>query len=172
MTFDVRLFHRAAFRDTNIVEDFVRTFFEVDDTFAVGEIWANPGLPLELANLLRYAEPGRFWTSAHDNTFVKSLKTHTAGWKFAESPNIARSRRVLQHHCHEQFEAGNRLLATELGWPIDTLVPAVDDPEFTFNGLGELNELWASNASEAEREMVFLALEALMAQDAEAGQAS
>jgi hypothetical protein len=172
VSFDVRLFHREALREANIVEDFVRTFFDVSSTFAADEIWANPGLPLELVNLLRYAEPGRFWTSAHDNTFINPLKIRTAGWKLAESPNVNRSRLVLRHHCHAQFEAGNQALARELGWPVDGLVPAVEDPDFTFNGLSELNDLWASNASEAEREIVFLALEALLAADEDAGQAS
>jgi hypothetical protein len=173
VSFDVRLFHREVLRETSIIEDFVRTFLDAGDTtFVSGEIWANPGLPLELVNVLRYAEPGRFWTSAHDNTRIKPLKANAAGWKLVESPSIHRSRLVLQHHCHARFEAGNRALAQELAWPVDGLVPAVDDADFTFNGLGELNDLWASTASEAEREIVFLALESLLAAEAQSEGAS
>jgi hypothetical protein len=163
--FGMRLFHRAAFVDTSIVEDFARVFLDLDTTPVDADIWANPGLPLELANVLRLAESGRFFSSLHENSTIARLKTLTAGWQLPESPSIHRSRLVLQQHCHDRFEAGNARLIDELGWPIDHLVPAVDEPGFSYDGLQELDRLWSSSASDAERELVFVALESLLARD-------
>jgi hypothetical protein len=163
ITFGVQLFHRAAFATTSIVEDFSRSFLDVTDATSIPAIWANPGLPLELANALRAAPSGRFWTGLHDNANVAALKELTSGWTIEESPAIRRSRLIIQQHCHDRFEAGNQMLVHELAWPIESLVPPVDEPGFHYDGLAELDTLWGTGASAAELELVFLALEALLA---------
>ena len=54
------------------------------------------------------------------------------------------------------------MLIDELAWPVDHLVPPVSDTTFVGGELEELNELWAPDASPAERELLYLALSALI----------
>jgi hypothetical protein len=164
VSFEMRLFHRDLLRETSVVEDFARTFIGLDDVVeADSDIWTNPGLPLELVNILRAAEPGRFWSSAHDNSRIKVLKQLTAGWRVPPSEEVRRSRQLLQQHCYQRFDPGNAYLVTELGWPLDHLVPPVTDDDFTPGPLTQLNQLWATRTSSAEQELLFLALEELLA---------
>lgn len=169
VTFGIRLFHREALRDTDVVADFVTTFLEPGLAAGDTDVWANPGLPLELVNVLRQAEPGRFWSSAHDNHTIRPLKALAATWKVPETAEIRRSRLVLQQYCHDRFEAGNQHLVRDLAWPIDELVPRPapargPDP----HSLSELNSLWSSQVSPAERELLFVAIERLLAGQAQA----
>lgn len=164
VAFGVRPFHREALRDTDVVADFVDTFLQPGLAGGSTAVWANPGLPLELVNVLREAEPGRFWTSAHDNVTIRPLKALAARWKLPDTDEVRRSRLVLQHYCHDRFEVGNQRLIRELGWPIDHLVPPPDQADATEEcSLAELNDLWASHMSAAERELLFVAIEQLLA---------
>jgi hypothetical protein len=92
------------------------------------------------------------------------LKQLTATWRLPPSDEIIRSRRLLQQYCHEEFEIGNRALARELDWPVSELVPPVADDELEPGELRDLNELWACQASDAERRLFFLSLQALIEQ--------
>ncbi len=161
--FEMRLFDPSALARRNIVSDFLQEFLEIDDLdVAATDVWANPGLPLELANVLREARLGRFWSSAHHNAKIRPLKLLAAGWSIPPTAEIARSRLILQHYCHERFEADNKRLVRQLGWPIEHLVAPVEDETFVYGGLEELNDLWSSHQSAAEREMLYQALEQLL----------
>jgi hypothetical protein len=104
----------------------------------------------------------------HENEKIARLKTIAADWHIPESSDIQRSRLVLQQYCYERFGAGNEKVARELDWPIDQLVPPVDVPGFSYDGLQELDTLWSTSMSKAEQELFFLALEGLLACDARA----
>ncbi len=162
-SFEMRLFHREALANTSIVEDFACTFLDFEEVPRGTAVWANPGLPLELANVLRHAGPGRFWLSSHDNApKIGPIKDIVANWRIPESPAIRRSRLLLQHHCHQRFEDGNLEVARECGWPIDHLVPPVEDPDLDDHDLSELDLLWSTDMSPAELELMFQALETLV----------
>jgi hypothetical protein len=171
--FEMRLFDPSASVPRDIVADFLQQFLGISEVDAAAtEVWANPGLPLELANALRDAQPGRFWSSAHNNAKIRPLKQIAAGWSIPPTPEIARSRLILQQYCHERFEEGNGSLARRLGWPVEHLVPPVEDAGITHGGLDELNALWSSHQSAAERELLYQSLERLLEIHAETAPAA
>jgi hypothetical protein len=116
----------------------------------------NPGLPLELVNLLRAAPDGTFWSSRHDNAKLRRMKHIYSDLDLPDSERIRRSRDLLQTYCHERFEPGNLELIRELGWPATEWVPA--PTERVGGGLEELDELWAPSSSPAELSILFRAI--------------
>jgi len=149
---------------TSPVEDFVRRFLSLDEVCR--DLHVNPGLPLELVNLLRLAPEGWFWTRAN----VENYPERYPRWKFTalfddleirESTKIRRSRRLLQQYCHEVFEQENQTLIRCLEWPIQHFVPPVDELDRTAK-IGELDALWQPDASQAERALLYHALRAAL----------
>ena len=159
VSFEPRLVHPDFLGPTGIVGDFVRTFLGVeDDSIPADDVRANPGLPLELVNLLRSAPEGMFWSSTADNARLRRLKCLYESFDPPTSTRIRRSRQILQHYCRQRFEAHNAMLIDELGWAVDHIVPPVQDPAFEGGDIEELDELWAPDASPAERDLLFIAL--------------
>ena len=163
VSFEPRLMHRGVLGPSGIVGDFARSFLGIEDvSIAADDLRANPGLPLELAIMLREAPEGMFWSSSADNSHVKQLKNLYESFNSPASARIRRSRQILQHYCRQKFELHNGMLIDEFAWPVDHLVPSVSDAAFVGGELEELNELWAPDASSAERGLLYLALSALL----------
>jgi hypothetical protein len=161
--FGMRLFHRGAIHGTDVVADFANTFMRTDINTTKTAVWANPGLPLELAIALAGAEPGRFWTSVHDGRIIQPLKELVADWDLPESDDIRQSRAILQQFCFDRFERDNQALIRELRWPIEHLVPPIEQNGSPSRDLAELDHLWCSSLSSTEREMLFAAIEQALA---------
>ncbi len=153
--FEPRPFRTDLLDGGNVVVDFAGR--DLDLEVVPGEApMINRGLPLEVVNLLRSAPRGRFWSSEHDNSELGRIKELIGDLQIPESPEVRRSRQILQAFCHRTFEAGNRELIRELGWATTEFVPAPDEP--VEGELEELDELWSSNASGPEREIMFHAI--------------
>lgn len=162
--FGMRPFVAEVLDGSNPVEDFVHHFLHIDEECR--DVHVNPGLPLELVNLLRHAPDGWFWKRLDLENYPETYPR----WKFAglfagldagPSARIARSRRILRSYCRRIFEAGNRRLINRFEWPLEYLVPPgelVDDP-WT---LDELDDLWAPDASEAERALLYRTVRAAL----------
>ena len=118
---------------------------------------ANAGLPLDVVNALRGAELGVLWDTLHDNTRLSRIKQLVATLDLPESAAASRSRQVLLAYANRRFEADNMRLVRQLGWPADEFVPK---PSAEFEGaeIGELDELWSSNATAAELRLLHAAL--------------
>ncbi len=145
------------------VRDFLRRFLSLDEECA--DVHENPGLPLELANVLRHAPNGWFWSNGGETeTYPRArVREVFAELDIAESPSIRRSRLILQQYCHDLFESENAELIRRLEWPTAGFVPSAD-------GLGdeweiaELDTLWAPAASDSERSLLYWALRAALAE--------
>jgi len=162
---DVRPFVPDLLDGGSPVEDFVRRFLSLDEECR--EFHANPGFPLELVNLLRGAPRGWFWRMTYAGVAPeryprRKVRALLDGLELVASPSIRRSRLVLQQHCHEVFEDENQELIRRLGWPLSFFVPPVEDLDGEWS-LDELDVLWAPEASEAERALLYHALRAALA---------
>jgi len=155
VVFEPRPFRADLLDAGNVVVDFARRNLdlEISPTEAPP---INRGLPLELVNVLRSAPPGTFWSSEHDNAELRRIKDLFGDIQIPESAKVRRSRQILQGYCHQTFEAGNRELIRELGWATTEFVPAPDEP--VEGELADLDELWSSNASGPESEILFHAI--------------
>ena len=156
--FVMRPFRRDLLDGASTVADFVRRFLHLpDDTPDPIE---NPALPIELVNLLRDSPNGWFWTRGrHDETYPRrELRRIFEGLDLGEAPQIRRARRLLHEHCHDIFEPENQKLIARLDWPPGDFIPAPNDRLEPGWQLSELDELWAGQASPAERTIFFHAL--------------
>ena len=163
--FTVRPFRGELLDGSSPVDDFVHRFLSLDE--ACHDVHVNPGLPLEAVNVLRDAPPGWFWTRAdvedYPERYPRSAFTDLLGaLELRESSKIRRSRRILQQHCHDVFELENQSLIERLGWPISSFVPPTEDLDGGWN-LAELDDLWAPDASQAERALLYHVLRAALA---------
>ena len=71
---------------------------------------------------------------------------------------------MLQRYAHATFEPDNQQLIGQLGWDTEYFVPPAEGAEAASDaGLEELNVLWKSTASAAERQLLFKALQQLLA---------
>jgi len=126
-------------------------------------VHANPGLPLQLVNVLRHSPEGWFW---HGNGEVENYprwkyKKVFEGLEVVDAPSIVRSRLILQQYSHEVFEPENQMLIHDLGWPIEAFVPSAPGLDGQ-RDVGDLDVLWAPDASDAERALLFRALRAAL----------
>jgi hypothetical protein len=165
----VRPFRNDLLAGGNIASDFLRILDVADDVQPDDDAWENRGLPLELANALRFAPNGLFWERrthifTRRNDAFDRLKQLFAGVELPVDAPIARSRLVLQAHCHSRFECGNRELIATFGWPIDTFVPPVEVPPGDVGGIEELDELWRPRADATELAGLFHALKAAISE--------
>lgn len=170
VSFEPRPFRHDLLDLGDPVADFVHHFLGLTGPSPeYGSIRANPGLPLEVVNALRYAPPGLFWSSMFDNHRFDLMKKLLGDLDAPETEETKRSRLVLQAHCHHTFEEGNSQLIQALGWNTDTYVPEVEiDPQDRERGLRPLDELWEPRASPAELTFLHTALHRLIAASEEA----
>ena len=159
--FGMRPFGLDLLDGTNPVEDFVAHFLSLDEECP--NVHANPGLPLQLVNVLRHSPEGWFW---HGNGEVENYprwkyKKVFEGLEVVDAPSIVRSRLILQQYSHEVFEPENQMLIHDLGWPIEAFVPSAPGLDGQ-RDVGDLDVLWAPDASDAERALLFRALRAAL----------
>jgi hypothetical protein len=165
LSFEMRPFRMDLLDGGNVVSDFARVILGLRDLApgATPQRWSNRSIPLEMAILLRDAPRGMFWSNMHDNKRFYPLKKMILQWKIPQTEAADRSRRVLQRYAHATFESDNQRLVKELGWNTDYFVPPTDGSEEASDaGLAELNVLWRSAASEAERQILYCALQQLL----------
>lgn len=163
VSFEVRPFRPDLLDAGDPAVDFAGRFLgETDVDPGEGEeIWANRGLPLEVVNALRLAEPGRFWSSQHDNRKLDRLKRFIPEFESPEGDRVRRSRELLARYAHATFEPSNARLIEELGWSTDAFVPAPAEPYA--GNLAELDELWLPRASPRELEALFALVDEVLA---------
>jgi hypothetical protein len=162
--FDIRPLRRDLLAGGDVVNDFAGACLGLDlGGRASAANAANPSLPLDVTILLRDAPPGLFWSSIHDNKRFYRLKQLVSQWEVPDSPAVTRSRVILRRYAHDTFEAGNRELIRCLGWPTGAFIPPVEEPTAAAADLAELDELWSSGASAAQRAVLYSALNALLA---------
>jgi len=154
--------------------DFARRF--LDPPSNSGPIWANRGLPLEVANAFHSAPAGRFWLSPFwaspaDVRTLGSMKALFRDLQVTESEDIGRSRRVLQAYCHETFEPANARLIEALGWETDAFVPAVPSVRGDETDIDALDSLWTPRASAIELEALYTAFERVISFESRVSQA-
>jgi len=165
LSFEIRPFRPDLLDGGHVVRDFARGVLGLTDLepAATPQRWSNRSVPLEMAVLLRDAPPGMFWSNMHDNKTFYPLKKMILQWQLPQTEAAVRSRRVLQRYAHATFESDNRRLVEELGWNTEYFVPPTDDSDDGADaGLAELNVLWKSAASDAERQILYRALQQLL----------
>jgi hypothetical protein len=161
--FVVRPFRRDLLIDGDVVVDFATTFLGVPDLKVSSEDRDNVGFSLELVNMLQHAPPNLFWTSPHDNRMLAQLRRiGAAEWPITESSKSRDSRELLQAFCHQRYEQGNQQLIRCFDWHTDHFVPPVAGFTDRAVDVTELDRLWEPDASEAELELLFHALSALL----------
>ena len=167
-SFEPRPFRRDLLDGGDPAVDFAQRFLEVGDAGEeVAATWSNRGLPLEVANALRLAPSGRFWSSVNDNSRFAAIKDAIGLVEAPESEQTIASRGLLLAYCHETFERDNRRLIETLGWDADTFVPAPEgDAPVAGPGLDAIDELWTPRASEVELAALYAALERALAAEA------
>jgi hypothetical protein len=165
LSFEMRPFRRDLLEGGQVVNDFASIFLGLKDLppAFTRERQANRGLPMEAAMLLRDAPPGLFWSTIHDNKTFYPLKELILQWKIPPSEVVLRVREVLRRYAYTTFERNNQTLIAELGWETEHFVSLVDDARDGDAGLAELNVLLRSGASEAERRILYCALQQLVA---------
>ena len=136
--FVVRPFRLDLLVRRNVIDDFASRFLGIDEECP--RIQVNPSLPLRLVNALRCAPDGVFRNGETELYPRKKLWRVAARLDLPSTPEIRRSRRVLQRFCHEVFEAENQQLIRSLSWPTNAFVPDVklDEPW----DISELDTLW------------------------------
>ncbi|MGH9027746.1 MAG: hypothetical protein ACRDWD_16780 [Acidimicrobiia bacterium] len=157
IAFTVRPFRADLLDGGSPVQDFVGRFLSFGDVQT--DAHANPGLPLQLVNMLRYAPEGWFWSrGTQTETYPRrQLRKVFEDLEIEESPKIQRSRLILQQYCHEVFELENQQLARRLDWATDSFVPSAVGLAAGWD-IGELDRLWVPDASDVEREFFYWAL--------------
>lgn len=161
--FDVRPFRSDLLREGSTVVDFASHFLGIDDPPPVARM--NPGLTLDLANLLHVAPPQLLGLPANpDGSGWRQgeLAGISAAWDVAESDAAVEARTVLRQYARNEFEASNQELAATLGWPIDDFVvrPGDDRWRGATNAelLDALDRLWTPQADPAVLGYAFAAL--------------
>jgi hypothetical protein len=171
LSFEMRPFRADLLEGGDVVSDFARAFLGLGDVppAVTEERWSNRGIPLEVAILLRDAPQGMFWSDMHDNRNFYPLKKLVLQWNLPKTEAAVHSRAVLQRYAYTTFESDNLELIKEFGWNTEHFVAPVEDAQGAADadtdiGLAELNGLWKSAASDAERRILFHALQRLLSQ--------
>jgi hypothetical protein len=109
---------------------------------------------------MRHAPPNLLFSSMHDNEKLDLIKTLLSDLDAPETEQTARSRLILQAHCHAVFERGNSRLIDALGWRADTFVaPVGGDLREGEPRLRALDDLWEPRASAIELQALYCALD-------------
>lgn len=146
LDFVVRPFRPDLLLRGNVIDDFSRRFLGVEEECP--RIQVNPSLPLRLVNVLRCAADGVFRNGETELYPREKLRRVAARLDLPSTPEIRRSRRILQRFCHEVFEAENQQLIRKLSWPTEAFVPNVklEGPW----DISELDTLWTPVESSSE----------------------
>lgn len=159
VSFELRRFALDRERPDGLVDDFVRHYLPgLSTSTRRAAAPANPGLPLDVVNVLRYAPPGLFWESPDDNARLHRIKALFAGTEVADSAAVVASRERLHRVCHARYEAGNRAVAEAMGWAVPDLITAPGDDHTVDDDFDFVDELWESQLDERARELCFTAL--------------
>ena len=142
----------------NVIDDFATRFLGIEEECPRIEI--NRSLPLRLVNALRHAPDGVFRSGETELYPRAQLRRVAARLDLPSTPEIRRSRRILQRFCHEEFEAENQNLIRRLSWPTTTFVPNVklDGPW----DISELDTLWTPTESSSELDDLYRQLESAL----------
>jgi hypothetical protein len=160
----VRPFRTDLLDKGNIVVDFASRFLGIDELpDGTSEWWSNRGLPLDMANLMRYAPADEFYSGLGTDKRYNRLKRVVGGWDVPDSPTAEFSRLVLRAWCFERFEQGNRELIDAMAWPTDHFIPPLTDDEQALLDHNEptleaLDQLWEPSASPTERDLFYASL--------------
>jgi hypothetical protein len=102
----------------------------------------NPGMPLDLAILLRGAPPDVLAEATKVDGGLRQLRLGVVArtWGVAPSPVVERSRQVVRAFAHHELEPGNRELIARCGWQTECFVPP--PPAGVEPDVGVLDELW------------------------------
>ena len=168
VSFEMRPFRADLLEGGHVVTDFARAFLGIDDApiDAVSASWLNKSLPVEVAMLLRHAPPGAFWSEMRDNKRLNSLKRLIDGWRLPPTEAVIRARELLHRYAYTTFEPGNQQLRSRLGWDTEHFIPPIDGVDGAAAvDLEAINTLLTSTASAAEREIVFRALQEVLANE-------
>ena len=141
---ELRPFRRDLLDGGDVVIDFVRQHLGLDAPTDAAEFHANPGLPLDFANLLRGA-PTELIEDEPIDMGLRQMKLGDLArhWDIPESSTVRRSRAILQRFAFEQFEAGNQRLLGTFNWPTDRFVEPPVEPRLDSTAdLSELDQLW------------------------------
>lgn len=133
----------------DLVADFAGRFLDVEAR-SEGKR-ANPGLPLELAILLRAAPLGMFWRTTDDNVGLNQIKRLLPGLHVPNDRRIDHSRQILHRYAYERFAEENATL------DLSALIPKPAQSSVTLR-LDELDLLWRPSASPAELAIFFSVL--------------
>ncbi len=160
LTFDVRPFRRDLLVRGDVVDDFATGFLGLVDPPDTSDRSENPGIPLDLVNLLRGAplellDPlagRRGWRQG-------ALGPIAQRWNVEESAQVREARELLRRFAFSTFENDNQQLLESLGWPTDSFI-AGPPPEMPCSGdeLAALDELWAPPATDTVRAYLFAAM--------------
>jgi hypothetical protein len=164
--FEVRPVRADLLDGSNAAYDFASNFIGTPDLLARPDRdrWDNRGLPLELANALRFSPNGYFWNRpgyvfTRRNDAFQRMQRLFGDLQLPEDERVHRSRLILQAHCHEQYEPGNAKLIAAFGWSTEWFVPPVRQNLGRWT-IDELNDLWQPGASANELMVLFHALRA------------
>ena len=161
--FDVRPFRSDLLAGGSAVQDFAAHFLGIDDPPPIARM--NPGLSIDLANLLHLSPPELLARPARTNGTgwrQGELAGISARWDVAVSDAAKDARAVLGQYARNEFEASNRTLATALGWPVEDFVVPPADERWVGAGTGELlaalDRLWTPDADATVLGYLFAAL--------------
>lgn len=150
LRFEPRPFRRDLLERGDVVADFASRFLGIE---AAKTAWANPGLPLEVVNVLRASPPGLFWGGRVGAQRLTRIKQLLASCQLPEDERTVLSRKVLRKYAYERYAAEN----AELGWE-DFIPPPEEGVDIP--GIEALDELWVPKASPTELSLLFRALDA------------
>jgi hypothetical protein len=158
-SFDMRPYVRHPDRPSALIDDFAAHYLPgLSDMVTMPAAAVNPGLPLDVINVLRYAPRGLFWESQDDNASLRAMKELFAGAELVDSTPVVASRERLHRMCHERFEAGNRRVARTMGWTQEGLIAPPPTTGLVDDDYDFLDELWDSRLDARAREQLFTAL--------------
>jgi hypothetical protein len=158
--FEPRPFRPDLLVEASPVVDFAHHFLDAADLARrARNTHTNAGLPLALVNVLRFAPEDIIGRDAHDAAALERLKRLFGNVELPDDPKLDRSRLVLRAYCHERFEPENAELLASLGVTGTEFVPAAAGVPAD---IGALDDLWSSDASPAERALLYDAVRAAL----------
>ena len=123
-------FRRDLLIDGDVTTDFATRVLGVDPGEQTDVLDENPGIPLDLAILLREA-PATLVQSRDGDGAARidagirqlNLGKVTATWDLPESGQARESRAALRAFAHTEFEPGNRELIARYSWDTSEFIP-------------------------------------------------
>jgi hypothetical protein len=160
VAFEMRPCRPDLLRGGDVVSDFATTVLGLVPDETMQGYRENAGVPVEVATALTALPRPHPWPPTRDPLVLDTVKELWAGAEPAASARAALARDVLQQACHDRYEPANRELIALLGWETDSWVPPV--PGVTDASFDRMDELWRTEASAAELELLQRSLGALV----------